>query len=260
MSGPGLNQRDAHHAIHQAAFREAEQLTALLRQAIQAGDQQQAVQVAALLTEHWQTRTLRHADAEEVGWYRDLVAERPALRDDVIALTRDHDLLRLLMAEIQGILSARGVVAGVVERFEAMLLLNGIHSREEERRLLGSRSAAEVVETTEATEAPHGAAEPGAVAPPLPLAVARPELHARLVELLRERGLNPGDLLADLRTDPDGRAIAHIAFGRDYAQAMEWPLDSDTPTGADDARLRAAVDACERATQADYHARMRTPG
>lgn len=250
MSGPGLNQRDAHHAIHQAAFREAEQLTALLRQATQAGDQQRALQVAAVLVEHWQTRTLRHADAEESGWYRDIVAERPALREDVIALTRDHDLLRLLMAEIQGILSARGAAAGVVERFEAMLLLNGIHSREEERRLLGSQPTA--------TDAGEATLDAGAA--PLPLAVARPALHARLVELLRERGLNPNDLLADLRTDPDGRAIAHIAFGRDYAQAMEWPLEADNPTGADDARLRAVVDACERATQADYHARMRTPG
>lgn len=265
MSGPGLSQRDAHHAIHQVAFREAEQLTALLRQALRAGDQRQALQVAALLTEHWQTRTLRHADAEEAGWYREIVAARPALRDDVLALTRDHDLLRLLMAEIQGILSARGVGVGVVERFEAMLLLNGIHSREEERRLLGAQPAADGDADGDASMDASAALEPAEAAPdasaaPLPLAVARPALYARLVDLLRERGLNPGDLLADLRTDPDGRAIAHIAFGQDFAQAMEWPLEADTPTGADDARLRAVVDACERATQADYHARMRTPG
>lgn len=68
-----------------------------------------------MLIEHWQTRTLRHADAEETGWYRELLAERPELHDDIIALTRDHELLRILMAEIQGIFSARGIAAGIVE-------------------------------------------------------------------------------------------------------------------------------------------------
>jgi succinate dehydrogenase / fumarate reductase iron-sulfur subunit len=68
-----------------------------------------------VLIEHWQTRTLRHADAEETGWYRELLAERPELHDDIIALTRDHELLRILMAEIQGIFSARGIAAGIVE-------------------------------------------------------------------------------------------------------------------------------------------------
>src|SRR6185312_10493149 len=107
MSGPGLNQRDAHHAIHQAAFREAERLTLLLRRALRAGDQQQALQVAGVLIEHWQTRTLHHAEAEESGWYREVITERPELQTDVVALTRDHELLRLLLAEIQGILPVR---------------------------------------------------------------------------------------------------------------------------------------------------------
>ncbi len=86
MSGPGLNQRDAHHAIHQAAFAEAEQLTLLLRRALRSSDQQRALQVAAALIEHWQTRTLHHAEAEETGWYREVLAERPERQADVSAL------------------------------------------------------------------------------------------------------------------------------------------------------------------------------
>ena len=38
MSGPGLTQRDAHHAIHQAAFHDAERLMLLLRRALGSGD------------------------------------------------------------------------------------------------------------------------------------------------------------------------------------------------------------------------------
>lgn len=273
MSGPGLNQRDAHHAIHQAAFHDAEQLTLLLRQALRMGDQQQALQIAAMLIEQWQTRTLRHAEAEETGWYRDLLVERPELHDDVIALTRDHDLLRTLLAEIQGILSARGIAAGVVERFEAMLLLNGIHSRTEEQRLLGRHASAEAPGDSDGA---HGDA-PDAAPPrtadsesaPSPLAIARPALYARLSALLRERGLNPTDILAELRDDAAGGVILSVAFGQGYRQTTEWPLpdahgndSSDESSGApdtEDAILREIAETCERAIQADYHTRMRTP-
>lgn len=214
VSGPGLSQKDAHHAIHQAAFHEAEQLTLALRQALRAGDQQHALQLAAVLIEHWQTRTLRHADAEETGWYRELLAERPELHDDIIALTRDHELLRILMAEIQGIFSARGIAAGIVERFEAMLLLNGIHSRTEEHRLLGGEGddvapgIADSAHHVSSHRDPPSAAmdsdlqqdapEHDAGAAPIPLAVARPVLYERLSGLLRERGLHGGAILPEV--------------------------------------------------------------
>lgn len=281
MSGPGLTQHDAHHAIHQAAFHEAEQLTLALRQALRAGDQQQALQVAAVLIEQWQTRTLRHAEAEETGWYRDLLAERPELQHDVIALTRDHDLLRILLAEIQGILAARGIVSGVVERFEAMLLLNGIHSRSEEQRLLGEQGGAEASgDGNGAQDAapPHVVSRSdlrrdtpprAADSAPTPLAIARPLLYERLSALLRERGLNPMDILAELRSDAAGQAILSVAFGQEYRQTMEASLpdahvdassgESSTVTAAEDAILRQIAETCERATQANYHTQMRTP-
>lgn len=280
MSGPGLTQLDAHHAIHQAAFHEAEQLTLLLRQSLRVGDEQQALQVVAVLIEQWQTRTLRHAEAEETGWYRDLLAERPELQNDVIALTRDHDLLRTLLAEIQGILSACGIASGVVERFEAMLLLNGIHSRSEEQRLLGENSAEAPGEYGDA----HDSAPPRVVSgsdhrldttpgasgsAPSPLAIARPALYTRLSALLRERGLNPTDILAELRIDAAGQSLLSVAFGQEYQQAMERPLlddhvdtssgESSAITAAEEATLHEIVEACERSTQADYHARMRSP-
>ena len=270
VSGPGLSQKGAHHAIHQAAFHEAEQLTLALRQALRAGDQQHALQLAAVLIEHWQIRTLRHADAEETGWYHELLAERPELHDDIIALTRDHELLRILMVEIQGILSARGIASGVVERFEAMLLLNGIHSRTEEHRLLG-RETESVESSAQPDNAPQrDASEHDMDAPPIPLAVARPALYERLTGLLRERGLNPTDILVEVVAEARGRGILRVAYGAGYTRAGEWPVPDDgTNAGAtagagdaaptEDTLMREIVAACERATQADYHARMRTP-
>lgn len=270
MSGPGLNQHDAHHAIHQAAFHEAEQLTLALRQALRVGDKSQALQVAAVLIEQWQTRTLRHAEAEETGWYRDLLAERPELQNDLIALTHDHDLLRILLDEIQGILAARGIESGVVERFEAMLLLNSIHSRTEERRLLGEPSDSE---TPGESDGAHDTTPVAADSAPEPLAIARPALYTRMNVLLSERGLNPADILAELRGGEAGQTILYVAFGQEYRQTMEWPLpdehvdeqadassdESSAVTAAEEVILTKIAEACERATQADYHARMRTP-
>lgn len=268
MSGPGLNQHDAHHAIHQAAFYEAERLTLQLRRALRQGDQQQALQVASVLIEHWQTRTLRHAEAEEAGWYREMLAERPELQNDVTVLTRDHELLRLLLAEAQGILTARGIASGVVERFEAMLLVNSIHSREEERRLLGGEAIVEEPDDGSHGEsppseppgmAPGGSAAANTPAAPVPLAIARPDLHAQLVALLRQRGLSPADLLADLRVDTAGQTLLHVAYGHAYAQTTEWPLEAEATAETSEAALNQIVEACDQATKADYHARMRTP-
>lgn len=275
MSSPGLNQREAHHAIHQAAYAEAESLTLALRWALRAGDEQQALQVAALLIEHWQAHTLRHAEAEETGWYQQVLAAQPDLQADVIALTRDHELLRLMLTEIQGILSARGVSSGVVERFEAMLLLNSIHSREEERRLLGAEPIV-VAAPDDADGAPSASqsdqSSPSAdvadevaatqhsdFAAPVPLAISRPALHAQLDELLRQRGLSSVDLLADLRADAEGRVVLHVAYGSGFAQMSEWPLEDNSTAAATEAMLRQIVEACEKATQTDYHTRMRTP-
>ncbi|HEX8732605.1 MAG TPA: hypothetical protein VF725_11170, partial [Ktedonobacterales bacterium] len=198
-------------------------------------------------------------EAEETGWYRETLTARPELQPDIIALTRDHELLRLLLAEIQGILAARGADSGVVERFEAMLLLNSIHSREEERRLLGAEPASAEPDDAMGDAESAPAAWSDALTTPAPLAVARPTLYTQLVALLRERGLSPTDLQADLRPDAAGALILHVAYGSDYAQTAEWPLAADAPADNVDAILRQVTDACEQATRASYHARMHTP-
>lgn len=136
MSGPALTQKHAHRAIHEAAHGEAEALTCLLKRMMDADDQSRLLELADILIEHWETRTLRHATAEEEGLYLDLVKEKPELRDKVTALTRDHDLLRRLIKQIKNLLQKNGVDRTVLAHFEAMLLVNEIHSRDEEEYLL----------------------------------------------------------------------------------------------------------------------------
>lgn len=136
MSGPALTQKHAHRAIHEAAQGEAEALTDLLRKMMEAGDQSRTLEVADILIEHWETRTLRHATEEEEGLYRDLLGENPELEEKVIALIRDHDLLRKLMEKIKRRLPEKGVDHTVLAHFEAMFLVNEMHSRDEEEYLL----------------------------------------------------------------------------------------------------------------------------
>lgn len=279
MSGPGLTKRESHHAIHEAAFAEAEELTRLLRQAARAGDRDHALQLVGVLVEHWQTRTLRHAEAEERGWYRELARERPELQADILQLTRDHDLLRTLLDEIERIVAARGWVAGIVERFEAMLLLNAIHSRTEERRLLGSE--AREVDGPEAVNAFDSGSPPErSGCPPdaptndmdagdsgatdVPLAVAYPRLFRLAVERLGERGIQPGDLRLSVQSGSGGSDDLHTtgarlvaAFGQGYTQTLELPLPAVSNHLATERALDTIADACERAVQSEYFAAMR---
>lgn len=256
MSGPSLARRETHHAIHEAAFAEAEELTQLLAQQLRAGEMERALALAGVLLESWQTRTLRHAEAEETGWYRDLVAEHPDLRDDIIGLTRDHELLRLLAGEVQGILAARGMGAGILERFEAMLLLSAIHSREEERCLFGDIRADASAGPLTTAVAENGGQRPTHSS--APLVVARPSLYARLIDRLRERGVNPGDIQADA-LDLAGEPRLRIAYGESYRQTLERQLPREGDTAAEKALIDAICDTCAPVMQAEYYHALDMP-
>lgn len=136
MSGPALKQYDAHHAIHDAAFTEAEEMTAVVRALVEQGDEPNALQAAFALVEHWETRTLRHAESEETGFYLEAVQANPELHDDVLVLARDHAILRRIVQTIKQRLRAKSSPKDVLPYFQALLIVNEIHSRDEEQRLL----------------------------------------------------------------------------------------------------------------------------
>jgi len=136
MSGPALKQLQAHRAIHDAAYGEADELTTVAKRFAAAGNEQAAIATASLLIEHWHTRTLRHAAEEEEGFYKEVASKYPEHAGDIFSLTRDHDLMRHLVAEAEERLATAGPLAAVLERFEMLLWLVEKHSREEELRLL----------------------------------------------------------------------------------------------------------------------------
>ena len=88
------------------------------------------------LLEYWETRIIAHADAEEDGFYQEMVGVHPELERAVIQLTRDHDLMRTMAKDIKRMLAEDGLTPDVMQQFEALIVVDDIHSRDEERMLL----------------------------------------------------------------------------------------------------------------------------
>lgn len=131
MSGPALKFVDSHSAIHEAALIEATELTELLEKVMKNEDLEKAIELSFVIIEHWETRTLRHAESEEEGLYKEIVETKPELKDDIVALTRDHDLLRLLVDEIKALLEQGEINDSVLQRFQALILVDLLHNQKE---------------------------------------------------------------------------------------------------------------------------------
>lgn len=134
MSGPSLRQLDAHRSIHDGAFMEAKHLTDLLEKLYEEKKTAALQEAADALVEHWEMRVIAHAQSEEEGFYQEKLAQEPQLLETIAMLKRDHDLVRMLVADIKQRMQTE-VNRGVLERFRALLFINEIHSREEERLL-----------------------------------------------------------------------------------------------------------------------------
>lgn len=140
MSGPSLRQLHAHHAIHEGALSGAIAKTEEIEDLLRAKEYEVALQAADHLLEYWETRIISHADAEEEGFYLEMLEKNPDLEDTVAKLTRDHDLLRIIAEDIKKMLKEEGLTYEVMKQFHALLVVNAIHSRDEERLLLAEAS------------------------------------------------------------------------------------------------------------------------
>ncbi|MBM6997698.1 hemerythrin domain-containing protein [Paenibacillus sp. DXFW5] len=131
-SGPSLRNVDSHALIHEAVLEEAKELTELLARCLSRGETDKALDIAWIAVEHWESRTLQHAQSEEEGLYVEALELKPQLKDVITALTRDHQLLRELVAEIRDCLERGEVGDQVVYRFQALILVDQLHNRYEE--------------------------------------------------------------------------------------------------------------------------------
>ncbi|MEK3673199.1 hypothetical protein [Paenibacillus sp. FSL R10-2771] len=135
MPGPSLRQLHAHHAIHQGGLTGAIAKTEEMEELLEAKEFEVAHQAAEHLIEYWETRIISHADAEEDGFYQEMAGKNPGLQDAVLRLARDHDLLRIIVQDVKAMLAEEGLTPEVVHQFHALLVVNAVHSRDEERLL-----------------------------------------------------------------------------------------------------------------------------
>ncbi|WP_188206325.1 hypothetical protein [Alkalibacillus aidingensis] len=138
MSGPSLKQLHAHHAIHEGGRAGAVQKIEYLKEVSKTGDLEKINQSVEDLIYYWENRILTHADSEEEenGFYQEVLQQKPELKEEVIALTRDHDILRIIIKKIKDKMKEEGFSDDIIFHFESLIIVNEIHSRDEEKLLL----------------------------------------------------------------------------------------------------------------------------
>ncbi|MHC0037841.1 hemerythrin domain-containing protein [Pseudoneobacillus sp. C159] len=136
MSGPSLKLQSAHSMIHEAALNEAKELKELLRRALNEGNEMLSLQITEVVIEHWESRTLKHAEAEEEGLYKEILEENPEQQTLISQLTRDHDIMRRIVGQMKALL-ANGKASNVLlSLIDALLIVDEIHNEDEMNKLL----------------------------------------------------------------------------------------------------------------------------
>jgi len=136
LSGPSLRKPDAHSSIHDAALNEAVELRDLFQKCLEDGEKEKAFQVIEVAIEHWESRTLKHAEAEEEGLYKDIVDENPDMISTVIQLTRDHDLMRRIVENMKERLQSHQPDQRMITLLDTLVIIDQIHNEDEMNKLL----------------------------------------------------------------------------------------------------------------------------
>ncbi|RCX23851.1 hemerythrin HHE cation binding domain-containing protein [Fontibacillus phaseoli] len=133
--GPSLRQLHAHKAIHSGGLAGAISKTEEVLELFKGGEFEMANTAADDLLLYWENRIISHADAEEEGFYREIATGKPEMQETITKLTRDHDLLRIIVADIHKLRQSEGLSQEVLRMLHALIVVNEIHSRDEESLL-----------------------------------------------------------------------------------------------------------------------------
>ncbi|WP_410993456.1 hypothetical protein [Bacillus cereus] len=133
-----MKKRDAHSSIHEAALNEARELRELFWACLQEEQKEKAIQVAEIIIEHWESRTLKHAEAEEEGLYKEIVEENNEMEKIIIQLTRDHDLMRRIVEEMKERLQIKEPDKQMIMLIDSLIIIDEIHNEDEMENLLSS--------------------------------------------------------------------------------------------------------------------------
>lgn len=136
MTGPSLKKQDSHSLIHESALNEAKELRTLLQKCLEDGQKEKALKVSEVTIEHWESRTLQHANSEEEGLYKEMVVENPYLKPLVIQLTRDHGLMRIIVEQMKNLLLNDEIDERMLSLLDSLIIVDSIHNHDEMNKLL----------------------------------------------------------------------------------------------------------------------------
>ena len=135
-TGPALRQLDSHRAIHDAAHAQVKELTEMVQQLFDEEREEDCLNVANVLIQYWEEKIIAHADAEDEGFYSELLQSKKVPEKDLYMLMRDHELFRLIIADLKEKLNERNKVDQKdVKTFHTLIILNEYHHIGEEYKL-----------------------------------------------------------------------------------------------------------------------------
>lgn len=135
-SGPALKQLTSHRAIHDAAQAQARELTEMVNHLYKEKREEECLKTANVLIEHWEEKIIAHADAEDEGFYKELLEEKKVPAKDLYMLMRDHDLFRQIIRDMKQQLSEKNhITTKQIYTFHALIVLNEYHHIGEEATL-----------------------------------------------------------------------------------------------------------------------------
>jgi len=135
-TGPALRQLTAHRSIHDAGQSQARELTEMMIQLFKEEREEDCLKTAKVLIEHWEEKIIAHADAEDEGFYQELLEEGNIPKKNLYMLMRDHDLFRKIVKQIkEKIAQQNKVTEENIYELYSLLVINDFHHKGEENTL-----------------------------------------------------------------------------------------------------------------------------
>lgn len=135
-TGPALRQLTAHRSIHDAGQSQARELTEMMIQLFKEEREEDCLKTAKVLIEHWEEKIIAHADAEDEGFYQELLEEGNIPKKNLYMLMRDHDLFRQIVKQIkEKIAQQNKVTEENIYELYSLLVINDFHHKGEEKTL-----------------------------------------------------------------------------------------------------------------------------
>lgn len=140
MDNLPLDDYSAHKNLHDEILGGAEEQLESMKTLLNKLEHKELADEMESFIEYVEERVLGHFDEEETssGLYDRAVGREPALHDKVTGLKRDHELIRMMVGRMKEELSKDEVdFQKLIDHSVSIILVDELHSRDEENLLLG---------------------------------------------------------------------------------------------------------------------------